>query len=54
VRDAQRRGVPPLLIGPALVLTFLLGPAGLLFYLAIRRFAGQPSGPASVGSSRAA
>jgi ABA4-like protein len=39
VRDAQRRGVPHLLVVPALVLTFLLGPAGLLFYLAIRWFA---------------
>src|SRR5688572_771154 len=36
VRDAQRRGVPHLLVVPALVLTFLLGPAGLLLYLAIR------------------
>jgi hypothetical protein len=36
VRDAQRRGVPHLLIVPALVLTFLLGPAGLLLYLATR------------------
>ena len=39
VRDAQRRGVPHLLIVPALVLTFLFGPAGLLLYLAIRWFA---------------
>jgi hypothetical protein len=39
VRDAQRRGIPHLLIVPALVLTFLLGPAGLLLYLAIRSFA---------------
>jgi hypothetical protein len=39
VRDAQRRGVPHLLVVPALVLTFLVGPAGLLFYLAIRRLA---------------
>ena len=39
VRDAQRRGIPHLLIVPALVLTFLLGPAGLLLYLAIRWFA---------------
>ena len=38
VRDAQRRGVSHLLVVPALVLTFLFGPAGLLFYLAIRRF----------------
>jgi hypothetical protein len=39
VRDAQRRGVPHLLIVPALVLTFLLGPAGLLLYLTTRSFA---------------
>jgi hypothetical protein len=39
VRDAQRRGIPHLVIVPALVLTFLLGPAGLLLYLAIRWFA---------------
>jgi hypothetical protein len=36
VRDAQRRGVPHLLIVPALILTFLFGPAGWLLYLAIR------------------
>ena len=39
VRDAQRRGIPHLLIVPALFLTFLLGPAGLLVYLAIRQIA---------------
>jgi hypothetical protein len=39
VRDAQRRGIPHLRIVPALVLTFLFGPAGLLLYLAIRWFA---------------
>jgi|SRR5215204_968648 len=38
VRDGQRRGIPHLLIVPALVLTFLLGPGGLLLYLAIRSF----------------
>jgi hypothetical protein len=37
VRDAQQRGIPHLVIVPALVLTFLLGPAGFLLYLAIRR-----------------
>jgi hypothetical protein len=36
LRDAQRRGIPHLLIVPALVLTFFLGPAGLLLYLATR------------------
>jgi hypothetical protein len=38
VRDAQRHGMSHLLIVPALVLTFLFGPAGLLLYLAIRKF----------------
>ena len=37
VRDAQSRGIPHLLVLPALVLTFLLGPAGLLAYLVIRK-----------------
>jgi hypothetical protein len=36
VRDAQRHGVRHLLVVPTLVLTFLLGPVGLLLYLAIR------------------
>jgi hypothetical protein len=45
VRDAQRRGVPHLLIVPALVLTFLFGPAGLLLYLAIRWFAPRKGAP---------
>jgi hypothetical protein len=36
LRDSQQRGVPHLLMVPVLVLTFLLGPAGLLLYLAIR------------------
>lgn len=39
VRDARSRGIPHLFIVPALVLTFLLGPAGLLLYLTLRRFA---------------
>jgi hypothetical protein len=38
-RDAQRRGVPHLLVVPALILTFLFGPAGLLLYLGVRWFA---------------
>jgi hypothetical protein len=36
VRDARQRGVPHLLVVPALVLTFLFGPAGLLLYLLVR------------------
>ena len=39
VRDARRRGIPHLLVVPALALTFLLGPAGLLLYFAIRSLA---------------
>lgn len=39
VRDAQRRGIRHLLVVPALVLTFFAGPAGLLLYAAVRRFA---------------
>ena len=45
VRDAQRRGIPHLLVVPALVLTFLLGPGGLLLYLAIRTFVPNKSSP---------
>jgi hypothetical protein len=36
LRDSQRRGIPHLFVVPALVLTFLLGPGGLLLYLALR------------------
>ena len=39
VRDAQQRGIRHLFVVPALALTFLFGPAGLLLYLAIARFA---------------
>lgn len=34
--DAQRRGIPHLLVAPCLVLTFLLGPTGYLAYAAVR------------------
>ena len=47
VRDAQRRGIPHLLMIPALLLTFLLGPAGLLFYLGVRWFAADKRGKVS-------
>lgn len=44
VRDAQRRGVPHWALGPALGLTFLVGPVGLLVYFGVRRILGkQPS-----------
>jgi hypothetical protein len=36
VRDAARRGVPHRVVVPCLVLTFLLGPSGLLAYLVVR------------------
>ncbi len=36
VRDAQRVGVHHLLVVPCLLLTFLLGPVGLLLYFALR------------------
>ncbi|GGF24331.1 ABA4-like family protein [Hymenobacter cavernae] len=37
-RDAQRRGVPHLLLVPALLLTFLFGPVGFLLYNIVRRW----------------
>jgi hypothetical protein len=36
VRDSQRHGIPHLLVIPCLLLTFLLGPIGLLCYMAAR------------------
>ena len=36
VRDAQRNQLPHLVVIPCLVMTFMLGPIGLLFYFAIR------------------
>ena len=36
VRDAQRHQIPHLVVIPCLVMTFMLGPIGLLFYFAIR------------------
>ena len=38
VRDAQRRGVPHLLVVPCLLLTFMLGPAGWLLYTVLSRW----------------
>lgn len=35
-RDAQQHGVPHLIVVPCLLLTFMLGPIGLLTYFAIR------------------
>lgn len=36
VRDAQKNGVPHLLVIPCLFFTFMLGPIGYLMYVAIR------------------
>jgi len=36
VRDAQRSGMPHLLVVPCLFLTFMFGPIGLLLYVVIR------------------
>ena len=36
IRDSQRHQIPHLVMIPCLVMTFLLGPIGLLFYFAIR------------------
>lgn len=36
IRDSQQHGIPHLVVIPCLVMTFLLGPIGLLFYFAIR------------------
>ncbi|MCC7125687.1 MAG: DUF4281 domain-containing protein [Acidobacteria bacterium] len=35
-RDAQRHAIPHLLLVPCLLMTFMLGPIGLLAYIAIR------------------
>ena len=36
VRDSQRHQIPHLVVIPCLVMTFMLGPIGLLFYMMIR------------------
>ena len=36
IRDSQRHGIPHLVVIPCLIMTFMLGPIGLLFYFAIR------------------
>lgn len=47
VRDATRRGVPHLLVIPCLIMTFMLGPMGLLAYWGVRSL---KSGPATLES----
>jgi hypothetical protein len=53
-RDARRRGIPHLLVVPALVLTFLAGPAGLLLYLAVRRLGAARWSPDRASATAAA
>lgn len=36
IRDSQTHGIPHLVVIPCLIMTFMLGPIGLLFYFAIR------------------
>lgn len=36
IRDSHRHGIPHLVMIPCLLMTFILGPIGLLFYFAIR------------------
>jgi hypothetical protein len=43
VRDAAQRGVPHLALVPALALTFLFGPVGLLVYFGVRAAFGRPA-----------
>jgi hypothetical protein len=43
VRDAAQRGVPHLALVPALALTFLFGPVGLLVYFGGRAAFGRPA-----------
>ena len=52
VRDAQERGISHLLVVPALLLTFLFGPAGWLLYLAIRSMASGSQTPLSAPVTR--
>jgi hypothetical protein len=37
-RDAQRRGIPHLLVIPCLIVTLMIGPVGLLLYVLVRFF----------------
>lgn len=42
-RDAQTHNVPHLLVIPCLILTFMLGPIGLLGYFALRTWRSGPA-----------
>ncbi|MBW2547421.1 MAG: DUF4281 domain-containing protein [Deltaproteobacteria bacterium] len=37
-RDAQRRGIPHVLLVPCLLVTMMIGPVGLLLYVLVRFF----------------
>ncbi|MEM8851873.1 MAG: abscisic acid-deficient protein Aba4 family protein [Pseudomonadota bacterium] len=43
VRDARRRGLRHLAVLPCLLLTLMLGPIGLLAYLALRQIRTRPA-----------
>ncbi|UYZ59514.1 ABA4-like family protein [Hymenobacter latericus] len=43
VRDAERRGLPHVLLIPALLFTFLVGPLGLLLYAGLRLLRPAPA-----------
>lgn len=47
-RDAARRGIPHWMVVPCLFLTFMLGPAGWLLYVAIRTVRGKVTAVAGV------
>ncbi len=40
-RDAQRVGISPFIVAPALLLTFVVGPIGLLSYVMLRGISGR-------------
>lgn len=42
-RDAARRGIPHVLVIPCLILTFMLGPIGLVAYWSIRSLRSGPA-----------
>jgi hypothetical protein len=50
--DGRQRGVPALIMAPVLLLTILLGPLGLLAYLAVRTRFAQPSAMPAVAAER--
>jgi hypothetical protein len=41
--DAAERGVPHAVLVPCLIATFMIGPLGLLLYLALRRLGARPT-----------